>query len=169
MNRRQFTKRAALTVTVASLGGSAFTAPSCGPSKAKAVRVTGFIIDLAKEALPLLDLLGARDIADLVSSKVLPALEKLKDALSNANIPEAGSALETVRSVLSGAANALLNLPDSPRRTTIIGILASINVLLLTVEAFVESEMSTTAIKAMAGPRKSTGETVRRVFEATRF
>src|ERR1051326_614360 len=169
MNRRQFTKCTMLTLTAAGIGGSAFTAPSCGPSKEKAVRVTGFIIDLAKEALPLLDLLGAKDIADLVSTKVVPALEKLKEALSNTSIPESGTALQTVRSVLSGVANALLNLPDSPRRTTIIGILASINVLLLTVEAFVESEMSTTAIRAMAGPRKSTGETVRRVFEATRF
>jgi hypothetical protein len=168
MNRRQFTKRAALTLTVAGIGSSAFTAPSCGPSKAKAVRVTGFIIDLSKEALPLLELLGAKDIADLLSNKVLSTLEKLKDALNDASIPEAGTALETVRNMLKSVADALLKFPDSPRRTTIIGILASINVLLLTVEAFVESEMPSTAIRAKRG-RTSTGETIRRVFEATRF
>src|SRR5688572_7518974 len=137
MNRRQFTKRAALTLTVAGLGGSAF---KCGISKEKAVRVTGFVIEIAKESVPLLNLLNARDLAITVDAKVIPALEKLKSALADVDIPGSQSTLATVRSTLSAVGNGLLNLPDSPRRTTIIGILASINVLLLTVEAFVESE-----------------------------
>lgn len=164
MNRRTM-----LITTGAATAGLVLGA--CGPSKEKAVRVAGFVIDLSKESLPLLGLLGASSIADTVSSKVIPALEKLKDALSNANIPESRTTLETVRGALSAVANALLNLPESARRTTIIGILASINVLLLTVEAFVESEMSSTAkanistenLKAPAISVK-----MRAVFEVTR-
>jgi len=134
MDRRQFTKRAALTLTVAGLGSSAF---KCGVSKEKAVRVAGFVIDLSKEAVPLLNLLGASDIATLVRDKAIPAMEKLKDALAEADIPTSQSTLQTVRSVLSGIEKALLNLPESPRVITIMGILASVRVLLLTVEAFV--------------------------------
>lgn len=165
MNRRTLLK----TGSAASLGLVIVGVPACGPSKEKAVRVAGFIVDLSKEALPLLDLLGAHDVAELLSAKAIPALEKLKDALANADIPTAGSTLTTVRSVLSGVANALLNLPESPRRTTIIGILASINVLLLTVQAFVESEMSggTMHVEALNAP--DTGAKMLRVFEATRF
>lgn len=168
MNRRQFAKHGALTLVFAGVGGSAFTAPSCGPSKEKAVRVAGFVIEITKEALPLLDLLDSRDLAETVRAKALPALEKLKDALANADIPTAGSTLTTVRSVLSGVANGLLNLPESTRRTTIIGILASINVLLLTVEAFVESEMTSGVKTVIALNAPATGAKMLRVFEATR-
>lgn len=162
MNRRQFTKTTALTLAAAGMGGGSL---SCGPSKEKAVRVTGFVIELSKEAVPLLDLLEAHDIASLVDTKAIPALEKLKTALANAEIPESRASLETVRGILSGIANALLNLPESPRRTTVIGILASINVLLLTVQAFVESETTSTVASLKA---EKTGEKMLKVFEATR-
>lgn len=156
--------------------GTGFTAPACpfdGVTKDKAVRVTGFVIDLAKEAVPLLDLLGARGIATAVRDKAVPALEKLKDALSNADIPTAGSAFDTLRSVLGGVETALLNLPDSPRRTTVLGVLTSIKILLLTVRAFIESETPALAptTKATARPqtRSETAEAIHKASEATRF
>ena len=153
-----------LKTSSAAVIGLSLTGASCGPSKEKAVRVAGFVIDLSKESLPLLDLLSAHDIASTVSDKVIPALGKLKEALSSANIPDSRSTLETVRGVLDTVVNGLLKLPESPRRTTIIGILASINVLLLTVEAFVGSEMSSVA--KMDTP--AIGAKMRAVFEATR-
>jgi hypothetical protein len=165
MNRRTLLKSGA----AASLGALVVGVSACGPSKEKAVRVAGFIIDITKESLPLLDLLNARDLADTVRAKVLPALEKLKDALANTDIPTAGSTLTTVRNALGSVETALLNLSPSPRVTTVIGILASIRVLLLTVEAFVESEMAT----SLAGPTTTltaprTGEKMRKVLEAAR-
>lgn len=150
---------------LAAVGSLTTACPFDGVTKAKAVRVAGFIIDLTKESLPLLELLGSRDLADVVRTKALPALEKLKDALANTDIPTAGSTLTTVRNVLGGIETALLNLPSSPRVTTIIGILASVRVLLLTVEAFVESEM-TGGVAALNAPQ--TGEKMRRVLEAAR-
>lgn len=165
MNRRTALKLGGL----ATLGTLTTACPFDGVTKDKAVRVAGFVIDLTKESLPLLDLLGARDIAEQVRAKAIPALEKLKDALASTDIPTAGTALTNVRNVLSGVANALLNLPENPRRTTIIGILASINVLLLTVEAFVESETGsgmTPSTAALSAPK--TGAKMLKVFEATR-
>lgn len=170
MNRRDM-----LTTTALGMGGFAlgtgFAAPACGVSKEKAVRVAGFVIDITKEALPLLDLLNAREIADLVRTKALPAMEKLKDALANTDIPTSQSTLSTVRSALSAIGKALLNLPDSPRRTTIIGILASVNVLLLTVESFIESEMPEAAVKsdAVRAMKPSTvGDKIKAAYEASR-
>ena len=165
MNRRQ----ALTTVGLGTAGfitGAGFTAPACGVSKDKAVKVTGFVIDLCKESTPLFQLLGAGDLAGQVSTKVIPALEKLKDFLSRTDIPQADSTLATVRSILSSVGTGLLNLPDSARRTTIIGILASVNVLLLTVEAFVESESTTPSagVSAMASDNK-----LLKVFQATRL
>ena len=168
LSKRQFLKGAATTGVGMLLVESAIVSTGCGPSKEKAVRVAGFIIDLAKESLPLLDLLGAHGIVETVSNQVLPALEKLKTALANTDIPAAGTTLTTVRNGLTAVANALLNLPESPRRTTIIGILASINVLLLTVQAFVESEMATGTSRMAALNAPQTGEKMLRVFEATR-
>lgn len=137
-------RREMLTVTGMGLAGftvgTGFTAPACGVSKDKAVRVAGFVIELSKEAVPLLNLLGAQNIAELVATKVTPVMEKLKELLSKVDIPQAETTLELVRGTLKSVGDALLSLPDSSRRNTIIGILASINVLLLTVEAFVESE-----------------------------
>jgi len=166
MNRRQFTKRGLLTLTAAGLTGSAF---KCSVSKEKAVQVAGFVIDVTREAPPLLDLLGAHDLAETVSTKAIPALEKLRAALANADIPTAGSLLSNARSVLGSIGNALLNLPESPRRSTIIGILASVNVLLLTVEAFVESEVPVKpGVISASAIRSETGDKVLKVFEATR-
>jgi hypothetical protein len=169
MDRRQMMTTTALGVG-GFVAGTGFTAPACGVSKEKAVRVAGFVINITKEAAPLLNLLGARDLAIAIEAKVIPALEKLKDALEDADIPTSQSLLQTVRSVLSGVATALLNLPESARRTTIIGILASVNVLLLTVEAFVESEMPQVAAAMKAGAMKPTtnADAIKRVFEASR-
>lgn len=171
MDRRQM-----ITTTALGVGGfvvgTGFATPACGVSKERAVKVAGLVIELAKQSTPLLDLLGARDIAVMVDAKVIPALEKLRDALEDADIPSSQSMLANVRSVLSGVATALLNLPDSARRTTIIGILASVNVLLLTVEAFVESEVPATTLKATvnaAMKQDVIGDKVLKVFEASRL
>lgn len=171
--RREFIKRGALTITAAGVGGFAFTAPACGPSKEKAVRVAGFVIDLSKEALLLMELLGGRDIAQAMREKVIPALEKMKSALESTDIPASESALETVRNVLRGVETGLLNLPESARRTTIIGILASARMLLLTVEAFIESEMPAQTVTSGAGlravsTRKSNAAAIREAFEVVR-
>lgn len=169
MDRRTLLK----TGTLAAVGGLAFTAPACPskPTKEKAVKYAGLIIDLAKESVPLLNLLGAANIAEIVSSRVIPALEKLKDALEDTDIPTSMSTLETVRNAITLVANALMNLPESPRRTTIIGILVSVRILLLTVEAFVDSEMAPVvpAADAMSAPeRTSMTESIKKAFEATK-
>ena len=167
MNRRQM-------ITTTGLGiagfatGTGFSAPACGVDKAKAVKYVGLVIDLSKEAVPLLDLLGAKDLAITVDAKVIPALEKLKDALADVDIPTAGSALQTVRTVLGGIVTALMNLPDSPRKTTIIGIIASVRILLLTVEAFIDSEMPAPGGAARSLPaRQSMTNSIIKVLEAT--
>lgn len=168
MNRRQMITTTGMGIAGLSIG-TGFTAPACGVSKEKAVRVTGFVIELTKEAIPLFNLLGAQDAANLISTKAIPALEKLKQVLSDVDIPAASSALQTVRNVLGGVATALLSLPDSPRRTTIMGILASVNMLLLTVQAFTESEMPIPIVETTEGvSRKSNTQAIREAFEATR-
>lgn len=173
MNRRQMIMTSAMGVAGFATC-SAFTAPACdGVSKDKAVKFAGLVIDLSKEAIPLIDLLGARDIASAFSEKVIPVLGRLKDALAKADIPEAGTLLKTVRNALSATGTALLNLPDSPRRTTIIGILASINILLLTVEAFVESEAPVAIGADLRSSMKSRStdkaDAILRTYEATRL
>src|SRR5574338_255667 len=99
MDRRQM-----ITTTALGMGGfvvgTGFAAPACGVSKEKATKYVGLVIDLTEESVPLLDLLGAHDLAKLVRTKAIPALEKLKDALASASIPTSESALQTVRSVL---------------------------------------------------------------------
>jgi hypothetical protein len=171
MNRRDMIVTSGLGIAGFAVG-TGFAAPACGVSKEKAVRVTGFVIEIAKEAVPLLDLLNAHDLAITVDAKVIPALEKLKSVLASADIPASQSTLATVRNALSTVGNALLNLPDTPRRTTIVGILASINVMLLTVEAFVESETPQTA-PATVGLESTVSSTTKsaqmlKVFQATR-
>lgn len=171
MNRRQFATRSAIALPAIVLTTAA---PGCpGPSKEKAVRVAGFVIDLSKEALPLMELLGGKDIAQTMREKVIPALEKMKSALESTDIPASESALETARNVLKGVETGLLNLPDSARRTTIIGILASARMLLLTVEAFIDSEMPAPAIAksgAMrtASAKRSNAQAIREAFEVVR-
>lgn len=154
----------------AALGSLAFTAPACPSSatKEKAVKYVGLVVDLAKEAVPLLNLLNQPTIAEIVNTKVIPALEKLKDALADVNIPEAQSTLTTVRNALGAVATALLQLPESARRTTIIGILTSARILLLTIEAFIDSEMPVPAASARsASERASMSGAINKVFEAT--
>lgn len=171
MNRREMIQTTALGV--AGFGvGTAFTAPACPskPTKEKAVKYAGLIIDLSTEAVPLLNLLGASDIAAIIESKVIPALEKLKDSLGNVDIPGSRSTLETVRNGITGAITALGKLPESRRRTTIIGVLVTVRVFLLTIEAFVDSEMTpVTPQTAMKSPARTvTAESINRVLEATK-
>ena len=171
MDRRQMI----VTTTLGVAGfasGTAFTAPACGVSKEKAVKIAGLIIELGEQAVPLLDLLGAHDLAITVDAKVIPALEKLRDALSAADIPSSRSLFANVRSVLSGVEKALSNLPASPRVTTVMGVLATVNVLLLTVEAFIDSETPVAAPPsgAAGAPRTmyANAAAIKQVFEATR-
>lgn len=174
MNRRQMLTTTGLGVASIAIG-TGFNAPACGVTKAKAVKVAGFVIEFSKEAVPLLDLLGARDIAGQFNTTIIPAMEKLKNALADADVPEAGTMLENVRSAIRIAAAAILSLPDTARRTTVLGILGSVNFMLLTVEAFIESEMPDAAPtmaarvgQEKAGTRKSTARAIREAFEATR-
>jgi hypothetical protein len=172
VNRREM-------ITTATLGaagfavGTGFSAPACGVSKEKAVKVATLVIELSGQAIPLLDLLGAHDIAVALDTKAIPALEKLRDALADADIPSSRSLLDNVRSVLGGINKALANLPESPRVITVMGILAAVNVMLLTVEAFIESEGPVAAAapsKAGAAAAKSrdNAQAIKRVFEISR-
>ena len=167
MNRRTFAKRTAIALPAIVLTTAA---PGCpGPSKEKAVRVAGFVIDLSKETLPLMELLGGRDIAQAMREKVIPALEKMKSALERTDIPTSESTLETVRNVLRGVETGLLNLPDSARRTTTIGSLASARLLSLTAVAFIDSEMpaASSAIRTES-TKKSNAQAIREAFEVVR-
>jgi hypothetical protein len=168
-SRRWFITRGAVGLTALTF---TTTALKCGVSKEKAVKVAGFVIELTKESVPLFDLLGAHDLATAVNEKVIPALEKLKNALANADIPASDSALTTVRTALRAVGDALLNLPASARRTTIIGILGSVNYLLLTVEAFVKSETDTSVAKSGAltavSPESSLDKAILKAYEVTR-
>jgi len=170
MNRRQM-------ITTTGLGiagfatGAAFTAPACGVSKEKAVKYVGLGISLVHEAVPLFELLGARDLAIAIDAKVIPALEKLKSALEDADISAGRSTLETVRNVLNGVATGLMSLPPSARRTTLTAILLTVRGLLLTVEAFVDSEMTVPVSvgRAMAPDERSVmTTTINRMFEASK-
>lgn len=168
MDRRQMLTTTALGVAGFATG-TAFTAPACGVSKEKAVRVAGLVIDLSEQAIPLLDLLGAHDIAITIDAKVIPSLEKLKDALADADIPSSQSMLANVRSALNLVRQGLTKLPQSPRLITIMGIITSVNMLLLTVEAFIDSE---TPMPALAPGERSTkprvnADAIRRAYEAS--
>jgi hypothetical protein len=172
MNRRRM-----ITVTGLGLGAMAVGGfGPCGVTKGKAVRYVQLTIDLCKDAAPLLVLLSSQDIADLVLTKVVPALEKLKDALSSTDIPTADNLFQTVQGALGAVATALLNLPESARRTTILGIIASVNILLRTVSAFIESETdaATTAVKPSARTSRAvrvaaSPNAIKAAFEASRF
>lgn len=155
--------------SVAALGGFAFVCPS-KPTKEKAVKYIGLAIDLSEESIPLLNLLGAPEVAAIVETKVISALEKLKEALSKADIPGARSTLETVRNGITAAINALERLPESPRRTTIIATLVTVRVFLLTIEAFVDSEMTPAASpEALSAPARTTmTESINRLLKASK-
>ena len=173
MNRRQML----LTTGMAGGGfviGSGFTAPACdGVSKDKAVRYAGLAINYLKDILPIVGELGGSDISALIG-KAIPLLEKVKLALEKTDIPTAQNFFDSATSVLGQVANALLQLPESTRRTTIMGILTLANVTLRTVSLFVESE-APAAIpgKGIMATHKAlkTGsdDAIRRAFDATRF
>lgn len=172
--REEFlSRRSMLRTTAIGLGGAVvgvgFTAPACGVSKEKAVKVAGLVIALGEESIPLFNLLGAHDLAITIDAKVIPALEKLKDALEDADIPSSQSLLANVRSVLNTVRSGMSNLPQSPRLFTIMGILASVNMLLLTVEAFIDSETPIPAPppgERSIKPRVNT-EAIKRAYEAS--
>lgn len=173
MDRRQVIKGGVLVVGGGLVAG--FGPPACdGVSKDKAVRYTGLVIDLVKDTAPLFQLLDAPEIAQLVIDKAVPALEKLKDALAKADIPTAGSFFDTTTSILGQISNALFQLSESARRDTIIGIIATVNLMLRTVKLFVDSEAPTVTavdLRRAAGGYKPSVDAiaVRKAFEASRF
>lgn len=147
-----------------------FTQPQCGVSKEKATRYVKLGIDLVKEALPLLNLLGAKDLAITIEAKVLPALDKLEDALNDLDISDANTLLQNIRSVIGTVITALSNLPETPRLITIVGILSSVKLLLFTVEAFIDSEMpATTVAGVITGDRRAAvTSAIKKAAEAVR-
>lgn len=153
--------------------GTGFTAPACDSvSKDKAVRYAGLAINYLKDILPIVGELGGSEIATLIT-KAVPLLEKVKAALEKADIPTAQSFFENATSVLGQVANALLQLPESTRRTTIMGILTLANVTLRTVNLFVETETPVATGDTVTGAHKAlkvgSDNAIRRAFEATRF
>lgn len=171
MNRRQVLKLSGGAAGLVIVGG--FGPPACGVSKDKAVRYTAITIDYLEDVLPLVSQLGGTEMAALIN-KAIPALQKLKSALADADFPEAGNLFDTVTGTLGQIANALLQLPESPRRDTVMGILTLVNVTLLTVQLFIESE-EPAAVTAKVRPvvrttgKKSSAVKVRVAFEASRF
>lgn len=169
MNRREM-------IVTSSLGaagfvvGTGFTAPACGVSKEKAVKYTGIAIDYLKDILPIAAQLGGTAIADLIN-RALPALEKLKTALDNSEFPTAGSLFDQVTGVLGQIANALLQLPESPRRNQIMGILTLVNITMRTISLFVETETPAQLTASIpSGVRLAAKpDPVRMAFQATRF
>lgn len=162
-------KTAGLGVAAIAIG-SGFNAPACGVSKEKAVKYTGIAVDYLKDILPIVGQLGGTDIANLIN-KAIPALEKLKTALDNSEFPTAGSLFDQVTGVLGQIANALLQLPDSPRRDQVMGILTLVNITMRTISLFVETETPPADLASVpSSVRKSAApDPLRRAFQATRF
>lgn len=169
MDRRQMIKTTGLGVAAIAVG-SGFNAPACGVSKEKAVKYTGIAIDYLKDILPIAGQLGGADISSLIN-KAIPALEKLKSALDSAEFPTAGSLFDQVTTVLGQIANALLQLPESPRRDQIMGILTLVNITMRTISLFVETETPQADLASVpSNVRKSAApDPLRKAFEATRF
>lgn len=170
MRRREMLRLTGLGVAAVAIG-PAFTAPACDSvSKDKAVRYAGLAINYLKDILPIVGELGGSDISVLIG-KAIPLLEKVKSALEKSEIPTAQSFFDSATSVLGQVANALLQLPESTRRTTIMGILTLANVTLRTVSLFVESEVP--AVKSVASKHQplkiGDDDAIRKAFEATRF
>jgi hypothetical protein len=169
MDRREMITTTGLGIA-GFVTGSAFTAPACDQvSKDKAVRYAGLAINYLRDILPLVSQLGGTQIGELIN-KALPLLEKLKDALSKSEIPTAGNFFNTVTSILGQIDNALFQLPESPRRTVIMGILALANITLHTVNLFIESDAPAAAADAGIQLRTTASTSaVRKAFEASRF
>lgn len=171
MNRRQLIKGGVAVVGTSALVG--YGPPACGVSKDKAIRYTGFVINYLKDLRPLVVQIGGSQIAELID-KGIPLLEKLKNALENSEIPTAQNFFDTVTGILGQIANALFQLPETPTRDTVMGILTIVNVTLRTVQLFVESEAP---VGDAGGPRRApsgyrpskTAIQMRKAFEATRF
>lgn len=169
MNRRQMIKTTGLGVAAIAVG-SGFNAPACGVSKEKAVKYTGIAIDYLKDILPIVGQLGSTEMANLIN-KAIPALEKLKSALGNSEFPTAGNLFDQVTGVLGQIANALLQLPESPRRDQVMGILTLVNITMRTISLFVETETPQADIASIpSNVRKSAApDPLRKAFQATRF
>lgn len=169
MNRREMM----VTTGLGAAGfvvGTGFTAPGCGVSKEKAVKYTGIAIDYLKDVLPIVSQLGGTEIGNLIN-RAIPALEKLKNALDNSEFPTAGSLFDQVTGVLSQIANALLQLPESPRRDQIMGILTLVNITMRTISLFVESDTPLASASSIpSGVRKAAApDPIRRAFQASKF
>lgn len=167
MNRREMITTTALGAAGFAVG-TGFTAPACGTvSKEKAVRYCGLAIGYLKDASPIIGALGGSSIVALID-KAIPALEKLKAALESNNLPEAGNFFDTVTGILSQIATAVSNLPDSPRKLTVLGIIALVNLTLRVIGSAVEVEAPPASIpanvRAAARP-----DPIKRAFEASRF
>lgn len=168
MNRRE-------VIAVGGMGavgfvfGTGFTAPACGVSKEKAVKYTGFAIGYLKDIVPIVSQLGGTEIANLIN-RGIPLLEKLKTALDNSEFPTAGDLFKQVTQVLSQISNALLQLPESPRRDQIMGILTLVNITLRTISLFVETENPTVMASMPEDVRKAAApDPIRRAFQASKF
>lgn len=169
MNRREM-------ITTSGLGaagflvGTGFTAPACGVSKEKAVKYTGIAIDYLKDILPITSQLGGVEIANLIN-RAMPILEKLKSALDNSEFPTAGILFDQVTGILSQIATALLQLPESPRRDQIMGILTLVNITMRTISLFVETETPPANVASIpSSVRKAAApDPLRRAFQASKF
>lgn len=154
---------------IAGLGLLTTACPFDGVTKDKAVRYAGIAIDYLKDILPILSQIGGNQVIDFVN-KAIPTLEKLKDALQNSEFPTASNLFDTVTATLGQIATALLQLPESARRDTVIGIVTLVNVSLRTVRLFVDTG---TSVSAAATPRgvgqPADANALRKAFDATRF
>lgn len=164
LSKRQFL----IGSSTAGLGLLATACPFDGVTKDKAVRYVGIAINYLKDITPIAQQLGGAAVVEFVN-KAIPALEKLKDALEDSEFPEAGNLFNTVTSILGQTATALLQLPASARRDTIIGILTLVNISLRTVSLFIEAEMPSVADVPMGVRAAADESALMKAFEATRF
>lgn len=169
MNRREMIVTSGLGAA-GFVVGTGFTAPACGVSKEKAVKYTGIAINYLKDILPIAAQLGGAAISDLIN-RALPALEKLKTALDNSEFPTAGNLFDQVTGILGQIANALLQLPESPRRNQIMGILTLVNITMRTISLFVETETPSSLVVSIPSGvlRAAQPDPIQRAFQATRF
>lgn len=167
MNRRTLLKTGGLAA-IGTLTIGTTACPFDGVTKDKAVRYSDIAINYLKDARPLIQQLGGTQVAELID-RAIPALEKLKDALANSDFPTAGNFFDNVTGILGQVATALLQLPESARRDTIIGILTLVNVTLRTVSLFVEVNAPSAAIVPRGVRAAASTDALRKAFEATRF
>ena len=164
MNRRSILKLSGL----ATLGALTTACPFDGVTKDKAVRYAGIAINYLKDILPIASQLGGTQVVEFVN-RAIPALEKLKEALENNEFPTAGNLFDTVTSALSQVATALLQLPESARRDTILGILTLVQVTLRTVSLFIEVNAPAVTAASRSARAAAAVNPLRKAFEATRF